>query len=256
MRVFMPRQHPVNSASPKRLVWLFDIDGTLLVTDGAARNAFARAVGERFQGRDPLGAVAFAGRVETAILRDILAWHETSFTREEEAQFWDAVFDHMRDELIPGRGKVLPGVVELLDALEREPDWAQALLTGNMSEMARIKLGHFGLHGRFAFGAFGEEAEDRNALARVAVSRAQEQFGVPPERCVVVGDTEHDIACARAVGARVVAVATGSQSAAALADRQPDLLLESLGDPQPLIEWARALELRPSSRPASGAPLP
>lgn len=241
MRVRMLRQHPVNSTAPTTLVWLFDIDGTLLLTEGAARGAFARAVGERFGGRDPLGDVAFAGRVEPLILRDILARHEAEFTREQEAEFWNAVFGYMRAELNPGRGRVLPGVLELLDSVERERGWVSALLTGNMTQMAQIKLGHFGLTGRFAFGAFGEEAEDRNALARIAVARARERFGVPPERCVVVGDTEHDIACARAAGARVVAVATGGQPAAALAAHAPDLLLEDLRDAAGLISWARSV---------------
>ena len=224
-----------------RLVWLFDIDGTLLLTDGAAREAFARAVEARFPGRDPLGDVAFAGRVEPLILRDILTRHDAAFSGEEEAEFWNSVFDHMRRGLEPGRGRVLPGVLELLRAVEREPKWVSALLTGNMTEMARIKLGHFGLADRFAFGAFGEEAEDRNALARIAVTRAGERYGVPPGRCIVVGDTEHDIACARAAGARAVAVATGGQSASSLAAHAPDLLLDDLRDVERLIEWARDL---------------
>lgn len=243
------RRAAANSRSslphPMRLVWLFDIDGTLLLTGGAARDAFARVVGERFPGRDPLGDVAFAGRVEPLILRDILARHGASFTHDEEATFWNSVFDAMRRELVPGRGKVMAGVPELLDAIEREPGWVSALLTGNMTEMARIKLGHYGLAGRFAFGAFGEEAEDRDQLARVAVARATARYGVPPNRCVVVGDTEHDVRCARAAGARVVAVATGGTGAAELARHAPDLLLESLGDPARLLEWARAIAGEP-----------
>ena len=115
------------------------------------------------------------------------------------------------------------------------------LLTGNMTEMARIKLERFRLDGRFAFGAFGEEAEDRNALACVAVSRVAKRYGVPPGRCVVVGDTEHDIACARAAGALAVAVATGERSRAVLEAHAPDLLLDDLADPAPLIEWARRI---------------
>lgn len=75
--------------------------------------------------------------------------------------------------------------------------------------MARIKLGHFGIAGRFAFGAYGEQAPDRNALARAAVARVEREHGIAPGRCIVVGDTEHDITCTRAAGARVVAVATG-----------------------------------------------
>ncbi len=238
-----------------RLVWLFDIDGTLIHTDGAARQAFARAVGARFPGPDPLRDVPFAGRVDPLILRDILERHGAEFEAEDEARFWNTVFAHLREGLAPGRGRVLPGVPELLRAVEGEPQWVSALLTGNMTQMAAIKLGHYGLAGRFAFGAFGEEAEDRNALARVAVARARERYGVPPEACVVVGDTEHDVACARAAGARVVAVATGTQSAAQLAAHAPDLLLEDLRDVAGLLEWARAMANGGGVRPrVAGAP--
>jgi len=222
-----------------QLVWLFDIDGTLLHTDGAAREAFARAVGARFPGREPLGDVAFAGRVDPLILRDILEHHGATFEPGEEAVFWNSVLAHMREALAPGRGRVLPGVADVLRAVEAEPEWVSALLTGNMTEMARIKLGHFGLDGWFAFGAFGEEAEDRNRLAQLAVGRAWARFRVPAERCIVVGDTEHDIACARAAGAKVIAVATGTQSASHLASHDPDLLLEDLRDVEGLMAWAR-----------------
>ncbi len=238
-----PATFPARSRNPAMpLVWLFDIDGTLLLTEGAARDAFARAVGERFPGRDPLGEVAFAGRTEPLILRDILSRHGARFDEEDEARFWNSVFGYMREELRPDRGRLMPGVAELLDFLEREPGWESALLTGNMTQMARIKLRRFGLAGRFVFGAFGEEAEDRNARARIAVARALGRFGVTPERCVVVGDTVHDIACARAAGARAVAVATGGTPAAALAAHAPDLLLGDLGDPTALLEWGRRLE--------------
>lgn len=222
-----------------RLAWLFDVDGTLLTTEGAAREAFARAVRESFGVDDPLGDIAFAGRTEPLILADILAKHRVRFADGEEARFWDRVFEAMRDAFRPPRGRLLPGVAPLLDRIEAEPAWVSGLLTGNMTEMARIKLDRFGIRGRFAFGAFGEEAEDRNALACVAVARVAKRYGVPPARCVVVGDTELDIACARAAGARVVAVATGECSRAVLAKHAPDLLLDDLSDPQALTAWAR-----------------
>ena len=231
-----------------RLVWLFDIDGTLLHTDGAAREAFSRAVGARFPDREPLGPVTFAGRVDPLILRDILAHHGASFGPREEAEFWEAVLEHMRRCLVPGRGHLLPGVTDVLSAVRAEPDWVCALLTGNMTEMAGLKLGHYGLTDRFAFGAFGEEAPDRDALARIAVERAWARYQVPADRCIVVGDTEHDIACARAAGAHVVGVATGVRSAAELAVHEPDLLLEDLRDVDRLMTWARRIAATPAGR--------
>jgi phosphoglycolate phosphatase len=138
---------------------------------------------------------------------------------------------------------MMPGVSGLLDAIAAEPGWVLGLLTGNMTQMARIKLGHFGLGGRFAFGGFGEMAADRDALARALVRRLGREHGVPPWRCIVVGDTEHDVACARAAGARVIAVATGGTSIATLARCEPDLLLEDLGDAAAVVAFGRGVAL-------------
>jgi phosphoglycolate phosphatase-like HAD superfamily hydrolase len=227
--------------SDPRLAWLFDIDGTLLLTAGAAREAFASAVHDSFGVEDDLRDIAFAGRVEPLILADILAKHRLVLSDGDEARFWNGVFERMRRLLSPGRGRLLPGVLPLLDALAREPAWILGLLTGNMTEMARIKLGHFGIAGRFAFGAYGEQASDRNALARAVVARVEREHGIAPGRCIVVGDTEHDIDCARAAGARVVAVATGGSKREVLEAHAPDLLLDDLQDASALIGWARGL---------------
>jgi len=224
-----------------RLVWLFDVDGTLLLTDGAAREAFSHALRERLGIEDDLGEVAFAGRTDPLILADILRKHGRGPLDGESEEFWEAVYAHMRALLAPGRGRLLPGVAELLAAIAAEPSWIPALLTGNSGGMARIKLGHFGLADHFAFGAFGDEAPDRNSLARVATARAWERYQVPASGCLVVGDTEHDILCARAAGARVVAVASGFRDRETLAAHEPDLLLDDLRDPGPLLAWARLL---------------
>jgi phosphoglycolate phosphatase-like HAD superfamily hydrolase len=108
--------------------------------------------------------------------------------------------------------------------------------------MAALKLGHYGLADHFVYGAFGDQAEDRDALARAAVAHAGRTWGVPPERCIVLGDTEHDIGCARAAGARAVAVATGGRARAELERCRPDLLLDDLADPTPLLAWAAGLD--------------
>jgi len=226
---------------PARLVWLFDVDGTLLLTEGAAREAFACAVRDHFGVSDDLRDIAFAGRIEPLILADILRKYGRRLTHEEEARFWDLVFGHMRRLLAPGRGRMMSGVTELLDAIAAEPGWVSGLLTGNMTQMARIKLGHFGLLDRFAFGGYGEMAASRDALARELVRRVGRDYGVPPRRCIVVGDTEHDIACARAAGARVIAVATGGTPIAALAAGAPDLLLEDLTDAAGVVAFGRGV---------------
>jgi phosphoglycolate phosphatase-like HAD superfamily hydrolase len=224
-----------------RRAWLFDIDGTLLWTDGAAREAYTWALERRLGIRDDLGDIRFAGRTDPLIFADVLAKHGRTLAVAESDAFHATLYARMREVLQPGRGHVLPGVARLLEQVASEPSWITALLTGNNAEMARIKLDHFGLRPWFAFGAFGEEAADRNALACVAVARAGERLGLGPRDCVVIGDTEHDIACARASGAWVIAVATGLTPLDQLARHAPDLALADLTDTSAVLDFVRGL---------------
>jgi phosphoglycolate phosphatase-like HAD superfamily hydrolase len=224
-----------------RLAWLFDIDGTLLVTQGASRDAFEHALAERYGIHDDLEDIRFDGRTEPLIVADVLAKHGLEFHDGDEARYWNSVFRHMRELLVPPRGRLLNGVPEMLDRVEAEPGWVMGVLTGNMTEMARIKLARFGLENRFAFGAFGEQAPDRDALARDIVAKIGRDYGIPAERCVVIGDTEHDVHCARGAGARIAAVSTGTRTHTELEALGPDLVLEDLTEADRLIAWARAL---------------
>jgi phosphoglycolate phosphatase-like HAD superfamily hydrolase len=175
------------------------------------------------------------------IVDDILTRHGVAFTDGERSAFWDATTVHMRRLMDPPRGGLLAGARELLDEMASVSVWTRALLTGNVTSMAHVKLESFGIRDRFAWGAFGEEGPDRDAIARLAVARAAQRHGVPPERCIVVGDTEHDVACARAAGAKAVAVASGSHTRERLAAFAPDLLLDDLRDGTSLLAWAREL---------------
>jgi phosphoglycolate phosphatase-like HAD superfamily hydrolase len=226
------------SAPRTSLVWLFDIDGTLLLTKGAGRDALSLAFRDQFGIVDDLTSIQFAGRTDLLILADVLAKHGVSLEGADVERFWERVNAHMRVLMDPPRGGLLPGLPATLDAIGAEPGWVRALLTGNIAGMARIKLEAFHVADRFAWGAYGDEAPDRNELAKLAVRRAAERHGVPPERCIVVGDTEHDVACARAGGARAVAVATGGTTRETLAAARPDLLLTDLEDAGALIRWA------------------
>lgn len=223
------------------LVWLFDVDGTLIRSYGTARDSFSAGLRSVLGVDDALEDFPFGGGMDPQLLRAIAARHGRTLSAEESARFWEIARARTLAGLAEGRGRVLPGVQPLLQAIGREPGWLMGLLTGNGGEMARLKLGHFGLFDAFAFGHFGDEAETRDELARQAVTQIRDRWGVPPERCVVVGDTEHDIRCARAAGARALAVATGTRTRADLEPLAPDLLLDDLSNTERVMEWGRSL---------------
>jgi|SRR5262245_46187107 len=224
-----------------RMVWLFDVDGTLIRSYGTAREAFSAGLLEVLGIADDLEGFPFGGGMDPQILEGVVARHGRTLDESQQARFWEVVKARTAAALEAGRGRVLPGVPELLASIAREPDWVPGLLTGNGREMARLKLGHFGLLDAFVFGWFGDEAPDRDSLARQAVADAAERWRVPPERCVVVGDTERDVQCARASGAKAVAVATGTRTRGDLAPHQPDLLLDDLSDAEGMLRWARVV---------------
>lgn len=225
---------------------LFDIDGTLVLTGGAGIRAMNRA-GEAILGlSNLLDGVPVAGRTDWIILHDALknAGHDL-----DEALFVrmrDAHIEFLREEILqPGQGvkDVMPGIRELLPALQSRDDVALGLLTGNFEEAARIKLGHFDLWDYFRCGAFGDDAADRNQLVPFAVDRAKAcglgefAFG----DVIVIGDTPSDVACARAVGAVPVAVATGTYSLDALRNTGAPIVLEDLSDTEGFL---RMIELQ------------
>jgi phosphoglycolate phosphatase len=214
---------------------LFDIDGTLVLTGGAGVRAMTRACDEIVGSSNALHAVAVAGRTDWIILSDALE----RMGRDLDAQLFAALRDryvtHLREEIqVPGHGvkAVMPGIQALLDHLQARDGVYLGLLTGNFEAGARIKLEYFDLWRYFQCGAFGDDAADRNALVPFAVSRARE-CGVPdlaPHDILVVGDTPHDIACARAVGATPVAVATGMFTTEQLRDSGADIVFRDLSD--------------------------
>src|SRR5438105_9964699 len=146
-----------------RLVWLFDGDGTLLRTFGS-REAFRAATRLLTGEDDTLEGVSFAGRTDPLILAEIMKRHGRTLTAADTERFWQVAREVMGRVLSEGKGLVLPGVQPLLEAIRQEPTWIPALLTGNTAAMARLKLEAFDLADSFVFGAFGDEAPDREAL--------------------------------------------------------------------------------------------
>jgi phosphoglycolate phosphatase-like HAD superfamily hydrolase len=182
-----------------------------------------------------------SGRTDRAIIADLFRMHVLEETDENRRRLVAAYLRHLPACLRRCAGRVLPGIASLLEQLAGRGDVALGLLTGNLRAGARVKLGHFGLFDYFAFGGYGDEHLDRDDVAREALAAVRQSLdgAVDPGRIWVVGDTPLDIACARAIGARVAAVATGWHSREELAGHAPDLLLPDLGDPTPLLSrWA------------------
>ena len=214
---------------------LFDIDGTLVLTGGAGVRAMNRAAESVLGVPNILDGVEIAGRTDWIIFRSALSRIGRDLDDELFTRLRTAHVANMREEILePGEGakEVLPGVRDLLLQLERRPDVVLGLVTGNFHEAARIKLEHFDLWRYFACGAFGDDADDRNKLVPVAFERLR-ACGVTefqPEEVLVVGDTPHDVSCARAVGAVPVAVATGTFTADQLRATGAPVVFEDLSD--------------------------
>lgn len=203
---------------------LFDIDGTLLSTEGAGRASLTQAFQERFGVEDAFAGLSFAGATDLGITGRAFAHAglEPDFAALEEAYL-----PLLSERLGIQAPRLCPGVPDILAPCAQRAHLA--LLTGNWLQGARIKLQAAGLLEHFDpwVGAFGDDAADRNLLVPVAEQRAREQ-GLPLGRTVVIGDTPRDVECARAGGAIAVAVCTGWSDRETLAATEPDLLIEDL----------------------------
>jgi phosphoglycolate phosphatase len=218
-------------------ICLFDIDGTLLNSGGAGRAAMETALCQVLGLKELRGRVAFSGRTDRAIIRDLFALHEITDAPVVWNHFVSAYLRLLPECLQRHDGRVLPGIAALLECLCQRDDVALGLLTGNLREGARLKLGHYGLYDHFQFGGFGDEHLTRDDVAREALARVHQHLNgsVNADRVWVIGDTPLDIQCARSIGAKAVAVATGFHSMEELAAEKPDLLLNDLSDPTPLL---------------------
>lgn len=237
-----------------RKLVLFDIDGTLVLTGGAGLRAMNRACEEILGHTDALNGIQVAGRTDWIILHDSLR----QIGRELDEEIFHALRQRYIERLgeeIEHRGTgikdVLPGIRQLVESLHARDDVFLGLLTGNFEDGARIKLEHFDLWKYFRCGAYGDDAADRNELVPFAVRRALE-CGLPqlsPRDVVVVGDTPHDVACARASGAFAVAVATGTYSVEQLRATGADAVFGDLTDTQQFLVLLE--ETRPSRATSS-----
>lgn len=217
---------------PPTTLLLWDIDGTLLNSGGAGSRALRAGLRHAFGLDGSLDDIDFAGRTDRWIIRAIFQKFAVPATEENFVRCLDAYLAALPGELAHPHARVLPGVHAALAAVQTRRDFAQGVLTGNVRRGAQTKLAHHGLWEHFAFGAFGDDSERRDELGPHALRRAREHSGADfaVERVWIIGDTAHDIACARAIGARVLAVATGGHAFDTLAAHRPDALLPDLTD--------------------------
>ncbi len=213
-----------------RLV-LFDVDATLIRTGGAGVQAFARVFATEFNARDGAERLKFGGRTDTSLVREFFGFHKIPATPQNFHRFFERYAFWLDHLLAQSCGQVCPGVWKFIDDLRALPHPPLlGLLTGNIRLGAEIKLRHFDLWDVFQTGAFADDSEDRNQIAAVARERGSRVLKeeLRGEQVLVVGDTPNDIRCARAIGAKVLAVATGGSSLEVLRSHQPDWLVEDL----------------------------
>jgi phosphoglycolate phosphatase-like HAD superfamily hydrolase len=226
----------LKSATARRLL-LFDIDGTLIHSGGAGVEALKSGFKERFGIDEDLSGIEIAGMTDSGIVLNILNKHKIPATNENVSAFLDSYVHFLSLELPRRKGKLLPGVLKLLERLKSRPHVVLALLTGNVSRGAQLKLEHYGVWHFFEFGAFADDHRDRNQLGRFARARAKEKHGreFVASEIDIIGDTPRDIACGKALGARTIAVATGRWSRGDLAKHHPDFLIDDLSDVETII---------------------
>jgi phosphoglycolate phosphatase len=218
---------------PARRLVLFDIDGTLLRTQGAGRVSTRQAMLEVFGTAAGIDAHDFGGKTDWSTLADLLAPHgvDAAAIGRQMPYYEQVVARHLEDIIDKHIVEACPGALEVVQALRADQDTVLGLLTGNVSTTAPIKLRAAGFDPDwFAVGAYGSEAVSRNDLPPLALERAIVHSGqsLTPDDVVIIGDTPADVDCARALGASAVAVLTGFSTAEALHAANPDHLLDDL----------------------------
>jgi phosphoglycolate phosphatase-like HAD superfamily hydrolase len=215
---------------------LFDVDGTLIRTGGAGMRAFAKVFATEFNAADGFERLKFGGRTDFSLIREFFGFHGIPATQENFRRFFDRYVFWLDQFLREGQAEICPGVCDFirgLGALARPP--LLGLLTGNIRLGAEIKLRHLHLWETFATGAFADDHEERSQIAAIARRRGSEflREELRDDQVLVVGDTPLDIRCGRAIGAKVLAVATGACSLQDLKSCEPDWAVADLSRIEP-----------------------
>lgn len=225
---------------------LFDVDATLITTSRTGIQAMGlagrAAYGENFDEH----RVEYAGRLDPLIIADLLAAHDQPITPESVEAFRAGYREHLSKLVVqPGMARPCPGVLELLDALDSAADFTLGLLTGNYPDTGAIKLRAAGIDPeRFSIAVWGDDSPHdppaREHLPAIGMARFTERYGreISGEQILIIGDTPHDVSCARAHGCRVLAVGTGKHGREDLS--HADAFLPDLSATEEVVKWIRS----------------
>jgi phosphoglycolate phosphatase len=225
------------------IVLFWDIDGTLLSTGRAGIFAWNDSARE-LSGRDfDLTSIRTAGMTDFQIAVKTLEMLGLERSAANVERLLRRYEDLLPSALPKRQGRVLDNVREILEHLRAErPDVRSYLLTGNTRRGARAKLAYYDLAEFFPDGAFAEDTGERAGIASRALELARRAGPVGDETIYVIGDTPHDIECARAIGAKTIAVATGGYSVEELRPHRPWRLFETLPPPAEFVALIEATE--------------
>ncbi|MFA7255431.1 MAG: HAD family hydrolase [Candidatus Omnitrophota bacterium] len=213
---------------------LFDIDGTLLLTGGAGKVAFEEAFEEIFEIPNAWKDLDPHGKTDPAIFDEVAMRELGRLLTPGEFDLLMERYEEIFEERIQQspRFELMPGVVEILEHLSRDPNIFLALATGNFERAGRMKLSRGGVEHYFLTGGFGNDARERDQilLAAVAFSEELAREHFEKDRIYVIGDTEYDIAAAKKAGLRSIAVLTNGRTRSHFEKDPPNHILEDLTD--------------------------
>ena len=216
----------------------FDIDGTLVLTQGAGKRAIEACLLEHFQVAQPNADIDYGGRTDRSLILELFTLNKLAEPSVDDVgAFFAAYVSCLSTELKESKSIVLPGIPALLDALAADSRYRLGIITGNIVEGAQAKLNHHDIAGYFDFGGYGNTAPRREDIAKEGLAAAEEFLGctVRGDQCLVIGDTPHDIICSRAIDAYSVAVGTGYASPLSLQAEEPTVYFEDLSDTEKVL---------------------
>lgn len=221
----------------KRIVF-FDIDGTLIDSSDSGRAAFVNALHSVFGWTDSIDYIEFSGATDLDVLSRIFEHYGRKLTEADTELFFEALPQELERTCALRQPTALAGVLKLLESLAQIPDTLVGLITGNIETCARVKLAAAGIDHKFVLGAFGHEHADRNEIARLGLKRAERMLdsGDSIGEVFVIGDSPADVAAAKAIGARSIAVCTGRPTCEDLVAAGADVILKDLSEAAQL-DW-------------------